>query len=295
MDKELKTLHKLVNLLDVSDDEAYEEVASQILAFGPDVIHLLEREWMKLPDTQRQNRLLHLIQKLHLEKIYQQLTIWSSFYPADLYKGFIIVSQYLYSDLETEQVEEQLSKIRDDLRQELHENLTALQKIKVINHILFDVHRYRVNLKKDTFVESHFLKHLLDNKKGAPIALGILYMTLAQEFGIPLYGLLLSHHFILAYMHADFPGAAAFNSDVRFYLNPHFKGAIFTAREIRKYLEETQQTPQEHHFKPSANVEIIRQLLTNVRKGYRYFEDPAREKEVAYLIEALPAKKSSQP
>ncbi|MGM0566435.1 MAG: transglutaminase family protein [Bacteroidota bacterium] len=288
MERNDKTLHTLISLLDVSDEEAYQEVASQILAFGPEAISLLEQEWMKIHDPERRNRLLQLIQQLHLEKLYQNLSIWSNFKRNDLAEGFFIVSQYLYSDLDQSEIDEKLAPLKEDLRYELHENLTALQKIRVMNHVLFDVHKFRINLKKETFIESHFSKHLLDNKKGSPLSLGILYIILAHEFGIPLYGLPLSHHFILAYMHADFPGNAAFNSDVRFYLNPHFKGAVFTAREIRKYLEETKQTPEDKHFRPWTNIEIIKNLLTNVKKGYIHFEDEARANEIAYLLEAFP-------
>ncbi len=289
MERDKQTLHTLISLLDVSDEEAYREIASQILAFGPDAISLLEQEWMKIHDPERRNRLLQLIQQLHLEKLYQNLSIWSNFNQNDLEEGFFIVSQYLHSELDHNEIKEKLAPIKEDLRYELHENLTALQKIRVMNHVLFDIHKFRINLKKETFIKSHFFKHLLENKKGSPLSLGILYMILAHKFGIPLYGLPLSHHFILAYMYADFPGNAAFNSYVRFYLNPHFKGAVFTAREIWKYLEETKQTPEDKHFKPSSNTKIIKTLLTNVKMGYIHFEDEARANEIAYLLEAFPS------
>ena len=282
-----KRLHTLIHLLDVSDEAAYNEVTTQILAYGPDAIGVLEQEWLKLPDPERQERLLYLIQKLHLEKIYQKLTVWSGFYENDIMKGYLAVSQYLYSDLDKERVEEQMRQIKEDLKYELHNNLTPLQKIRVINHILFDVHRFKVNISKETFAESHFLNNMLETKKGAPIALGLLYMILAQEFGVPLYGLPLQHHFILAYMEADFPGEVAFNSPVNFYINPHFKGAAFTANEIRRYLKETGQEANDHHFTPHRNTQLMRFLLQNLQKVYTHFSDEARAAEVAYLAEAL--------
>jgi len=286
-EKKTKRLHTLINLLDVNDDDAYNEVTSQILAFGPDAIGVLEQEWLKLPDTERQERLLYLIQKLHLEKVYHKLTIWTKFYENDIMEGYLAVSQYLYSDLDKESVEGQLQQIREDLRYELHESLTPLQKIRVMNHILFDVHKFKVNITKESLIESNFLNNLLETKKGSPIGLGLLYMILAQDFGIPLYGLPLQHHFILAYMEADFPGEVAQKSSVNFYINPHFKGAAFTANEITRYLKETGQEPSDKFFKPRRNTALIRTLLNNLQKIYTHFKDVARAEEVAYLAEAL--------
>lgn len=286
-EKTTKRLHTLIHLLDVSDNAAYNKVSTQILSYGPEAIGVLEQEWLKLPDPERQERLLYLIQKLHLEKIYQKLTLWSSFYENDIMEGYLTVSQYLYSDLDKEGVEEQMKQIKEDLKYELHENLTPLQKIRVINHILFDVHRFKVSISKETLVESHFLNKMLETKKGTPIALGLLYMVLAQKFGVPLYGLPLQRHFILTYMEADFPGEVAFNSPVNFYINPHFKGAAFTAKEIRRYLKETGQQTKDQHFTPHRNTQLIRFLLENLNKIYTYLNDEARAAEVAYLAEAL--------
>lgn len=286
-EKKAKRLHTLIKLLDVTDEEAYSEVSSQILSYGPGAIGVLEQEWLNLPDAERQERLLYLIQKLHLEKIYHKLTIWANFYRNDLLEGYLTVCQYLYSDLDRESIEGQLGQIREDLGYELHENLTPLQKVRVINHILFDVHRFKVNVKKENLIESHFLNNMLETKKASPISLGLLYMMLAQDFGIPIYGLPLHHHFVLAYMEADFPGEVAFNSPVNFYINPHFKGATFTAKEIRHYLKETGQEPGDHHFTPHRNTQLMYILLSTLQKIYAHFKDEARAKEVAYLAEAL--------
>lgn len=286
-EQKTKKLQTLIHLLDVSDEAAYEEVTSQIMAYGPDAIGVLEQAWLKLPDAERQNRLLTLIQQLHLERIYQKLTIWANFYPGDILQGYFLVSQYHYSDLDMEEVDGLLQEIRDDLRYELDDHLTPLQKIKVVNHILFDIHHLRVNVKKENIIGSNFLNRLLTTKKGSPIALGLLYMIVAQEFGIPLYGLPLAHHFVLAYMDADFPGKVAFNSEVRFYINPHFKGAAFTAKEITRYLKETKQESSNAFFYPHSNVALIRRLLSDLKKIYTHFDDHARAEEVAYLMEAL--------
>jgi len=277
----------LVDLLDEPDEKIYREIRQQMAAFGHEVVPFLEEEWGKSDNSLRQSRLLYIINKLQLEDLYQQLTVWANFGEKDIWEGYLTINQYQFKELKREEISKEFDRIRRDIMFELHEQLTPLQKIRVLNHILYEVHSFKGNTRPGDFVKSYFVNHLFNKKRGSAISLGILYMGLAQSLGIPVYGIVLPRHFILAYMDADFPGQVARQSDVKFYINPVYRGTIFTKREIIRYLRQSKQETNSAYFYPSSNVEIIKRMLDEVQMGFENREKLEHVEEIEYLKNAL--------
>lgn len=289
MEKEYKhnKIKALINLLDEPDEEIYAEIRQQMVAFGHEVVPILEEEWGKSENSLRQSRLLHIINNLQLEELYQQLTLWANFGERDMWEGYLLINRYLFKELKREEISKEFDRIRRDVLFELHEQLTPLQKIRVINHILYEVHRFKGNTRPGDFIKSYFVNHLFNKHRGSSISLGILYMSLAQSLGLPVYGILLPRHFILAYMDADFPGGMARKSDVKFYINPVYRGTIFTKREIVRYLRQSEEEVSKGYFYPSSNVEIIKRMIDDVQMGYENRDKLSYVEELDYLKNAL--------
>lgn len=280
-------LKALIDLLDEPDEKIYREIRQQMAAFGHEVVPFLEEEWGKSDNDLRQSRLLYIINKLQLEDLYQQLTFWANFGEKDIWEGYLTINQYRFKELKREEISKEFDRIRRDILFELHEQLTPLQKIRVLNHILYEVHSFKGNTRPGDFVKSYFVSHLFNKKRGSAISLGILYMGLAQSLGIPVYGIVLPRHFILAYMDADFPGQVAQQSDVKFYINPVYRGTVFTKREIIRYLRQSKQETNQAYFYPSSNVEIIKRMLDEVQMGLENREKLEHVEEIEYLKNAL--------
>jgi regulator of sirC expression with transglutaminase-like and TPR domain len=94
----------------------------------------------------------------------------------------------------------QVQQIKHDVWLEINDELTAMEKVKIINHILFDVHQFSGNIANYHAPQNSFINSVLETKKGNPVSLGILYMIIAQELQIPIYGVNLPEHFIVAYV-----------------------------------------------------------------------------------------------
>lgn len=277
----------LIDLLDEPDEEVYMQVRQQMVSFGPEIVPCLEDEWGKSDSRLRQNRLLNIIHKLQLEELYQQLTIWANFGNKDIWEGYMIINRYIFKDLKKESIDKEFDRIRRDVLFELHDQLTPLQKIRVLNHILYEVHRFKGNTSPEYFIKSYFVDHVFQKQRGSALSLGVLYMALAQSLGIPVYGITLPRHFILAYMDADFPGEVARNSEVKFYINPVYRGTIFTKREIIRYLRQSEHEMNRAFFYPSTNPEILKRLIEDIQMGYENRDKQEEVQELEYLKNAL--------
>jgi regulator of sirC expression with transglutaminase-like and TPR domain len=136
-----------------------------------------------------------------------------------------------------------------------------MQKIKVINHIIFDVYGIAGNKKHFLSTDSNFLNKVLETKNGNPLLISVIYVIVANALNIPIYGVNLPEHFIVAY--ADSP------NEVHFYLNPFAKGSIFSKREIDAFLTQLQIEKKEEYYLPCSNNEIIIRMINNMMIAYK--------------------------
>ena len=71
-----------------------------------------------------------------ISKIQKALKKWAIEEQEDLLKGILILSRYQYPDLNETKIRKDLGQIKQDVWLELNDDLTAIEKVKVLNHIL---------------------------------------------------------------------------------------------------------------------------------------------------------------
>ena len=110
----------------------------------------------------------------------------------------------------------------------------------------------------------------MDNKLGNPLSLGLLYLVVCQSLKIPVYGINLPKHFILAYVDSNLikENEAIRKSDVLFYLNPFNKGAVFTKNEVDLYIEQINLKKDNAYYTPSNHLVLINRLLEDLIFSY---------------------------
>lgn len=288
-DSQNKELNALISLLDEPSNPVFDKIKEKILYYGIDAIPLLEDAWDNSFDNNIQSRIEEIIHSIQLSNLKDAFVNWKENNKLDLLEGFFLVSKYQYPDLNFDNLKEQVERIEKDIWLELNSNLTALEKIKVINHILFDINRFSGNKTNIDAPQNLFLNNLLETRKGNHLSLGILYIILAQKLDIPIFGVNLPQHFILSYMD-DVQGEKIVMEDeneVLFYINPFNKGAVFTQREIELFIKHLKLRPNSSFYKPCDNVAIIRRLLENVIENYNKLGYLDKVDELKELYDAL--------
>ena len=134
----------------------------------------------------------------------------------DLLRGVFLISRYQYPDLEIKEMEISLDRIIKDVWLELNNNLTALEKVRILNHIIYDVHGFTKNTKNFYSPQNSFINQVLETGKGNPISLAVVYIIIAQRLNLPVYGVNLPKNFILAYRDQLVTGLAFDQRDGRY-------------------------------------------------------------------------------
>jgi regulator of sirC expression with transglutaminase-like and TPR domain len=280
---ENKELNALVHLLDEPDEKVFDSIREKIHSYGKEAIPYLEKALEVTFDTFIQERAGDIIRNIQQAELHVEFTDWINTGSSDLLKGYLLVTRSQYPELDEEALTIRVEQMKMDAWLELNDNLTALENIKVLNHIMYHVHNFDGN-KINLFAPQNFyLNTFLESRKGSALSLGILYIILAQKLNIPVYGVNLPQHFILGYvsdMVADVPSM----EDVLFYINPFNKGAVFTKREIELFIQQLKINPDRTYFAPCSNIDIIKRLIGNLIYSYTQLGYPDKIEDLEKLL-----------
>ena len=286
--EENKELQALISLLDEPDEKIFEAIRTKIFSFGHDAIPPLETAWENSFNPDIQHRIEEIIHRIQKKGLKDELVRWSEDKSHDLLLGYMLVSRFQYPDLSHESIIKKIGQISQDVWLELNSNLTGLEKIKVINHILYDVNHFTGSVSNMKSPDNYYINNLLDNKKGSPLALGLLYIIIAQSLKVQIRGVDLPRHFVLAYLdEAAKVEETQTIDDVLFYINPFNKGAVFTKNEISLFIKQLKLEPKKAYYTPCDNPTIIRRLMNELIFIYEQSGNTQKAEELKELRDVV--------
>ncbi len=284
-------VNALIHLIDDPDEAIYDQIKERLVSFGDQVIPALENVWEhNTYSLLFQTRIENIIHEIQFGRITKGLAEWKNSGANDLIAGVLWVSKYQYPDLDEENVIKQLAQIKQDIWLELNDNLTAFEKVRVVNHILFDIYGFSGNKTNFHAPHNSYLNNVLETKKGNPLLLSVIYIHLAKELEIPVFGIDLPNHFILAYKEQykllNVMGEEQ-SEEIFFYINPFSRGAIFNKKEIDEFLTQLKLTPKDSYYEPCNNLSVVKRLINNLMNSYDKLGYPDKIAELKHLSDAL--------
>ncbi len=270
MNLDIKELKALISLLDDSDDEIVNIASSNLMNQGLSAIPELEKAWETTLNETLQERLESVIQNIQYNEAKQNLRSWNDSGSESILEGAIYLAKFQFPDITIESIDKEIDKIKQDVWLELNNNLTALEKIKIINYILFEIHKFRRNTSNFYSPQNSFINQVLETKRGNPISLAIIYLAVANKLNIPVYGVNLPKNFILAYKdeYRQYDSEDE-TEDILFYINPYNKGSVLGKREIDYFIQQQKLEAKKEYFVPCTNKDIIVRLINNLILSYR--------------------------
>lgn len=280
---ENRELNALIHLLDEPDEKVYDSIRERINSFGNEAIPYLEKALEISFDTFIQERAGEIIKDIQQKELHAEFSDWINTSSSDLLKGYILVTRTQYPEISEESLTIKIEQMKMDAWLELNDNLTALENIKVLNHIIYHVHNLDGNKINLFDPQNIYLNTLLETHKGSSLSLGILYIIIARKLNIPLYGVNLPQHFILSYV-SELSGSDPTMDDVLFYINPFNKGAVFTKREIELFIQQLRINPDRSYFSPCSNIDIIKRLIGSLIYSYTQLGYAEKIEELERLL-----------
>ncbi|MVN92579.1 hypothetical protein GO816_15680 [Mucilaginibacter sp. HME9299] len=278
-------IKSLIRLLDDPDREIYSHVHDKLISYGPAAIQYLENAWEQAFDTIQQDRIANLVHEIQFGIVKNELELWQQSGAFDLLRGALIINKYQYPDLDEQKVINQIEEIKRDIWMQMMFEGSPSDQVKLINHVLYNLHGFSGNTTNHQDPQNSYLSQVLESKKGNQISLAIIYSVIAQKLDIPIYGVNLPQHFILAYL--DESAKSEFESGVLFYINAFNKGYIFGRRDVDMFLKQLNLNADKHFYEPCSNTNIVRRILRNLISSYEQLGSMEKVQELNELLAVL--------
>jgi len=280
-------INALITLLEDPDWTVYEAVKTRLVNLGEEILPQLRDAWEKSKSDIFLERSSTIISDVHFKQTFALFSDWVKSDEANLFEGAFLIAKYNFPDLDRDEIMQKVEKIKRDAWLQMNDNLTPLEQIRVLNHIVFNIHKFIRNNMDFYSPKNSYLNLVLETKKGNPVSLAILYLVVAVKLGLPVYGVNLPKNFILAYV--EELSSSNLEADledkiVSFYINPYNNGAVLTKREIDYFLKQQKIKPLDYFYTPCDNHTIIQRLILNLIFAYERQEDFAKAEELKKFL-----------
>src|SRR5688572_19308791 len=264
-----KEISALLHLIDDPDEEVFDAVSRKIVDYGKPIIPNLEHLWETTPDEPTQGRIEILIHRLHYRDLTEDFRQWNVSGHHDLMLGAMLTCKFLYPELSTTPVMQEIEKIRRNIWLELNNYLTPLEQINVVTSILYSYYGLKGGETNYKDPNEFLLHKTLESKRGNQISNGILYLMLCELLDIPVRAINIPKQFIIAYFKPGYSDENLPNpiNKIEFFIDPT-SGQVFTHNDVENYFKRISVPPVGSYFKPQKNRQVIRLLLEEFSKSF---------------------------
>ncbi|MCQ2375777.1 MAG: transglutaminase-like domain-containing protein [Salinivirgaceae bacterium] len=254
-------INSLIALLDDPDREVYKSISRKIISYGDDAIPTLEQLFAS--DSQLVAlRAAEIVDKIQFEKVATLAHKWIEKGDDNLLQATLFFNQLFIPDFDKKKVISTIDSLKRSIWLKLNDDMTAIDKVKVLNNVLFNEQKYCVIKSFGKIPQSHQLSYIIDQKKGSPMAIMLLYLITAQESGISIYGGNVPGTNISCYVDNDG------NGEILFYINPSLSGTMLPQIEISHFLESLNIESTQECYVACTNKDTIINLLNLAALAY---------------------------
>lgn len=258
-------LTALLSLLDDPTPEIYKRIENELINLPVSAIPQLEDYWLDSKSAILQERLEQVINKIQFTHVKNELIAWGKTDSQNLIEGAILVNKSYNPNLITDPIRKEIEKIKKDVWLELNDQLTALEKIKILNHFFYNIYNYQALSPNQPTNWDGDIGTVLSQKQGNYIIISIIYAGIAQELGIPVYGINLTDSVLLCYIDKN----ASNKDEILFYINPIDRGKVFGRAELQYVIESKKIVNRPKYYKATNNSSLIKRLVKHNISVYK--------------------------
>jgi regulator of sirC expression with transglutaminase-like and TPR domain len=281
----LTEVNSLIRLLDDPDPEIYNHVHDKLLSYGTEAVEHLESAFEQAFDAIQQERIANLVHEIQFGIVKNDLKLWYQGGAFDLLQGILTINRYQYPDLDEQKIINHIEAIKRDVWVQMMNEASPVEQVKLMNHVFYHMYGFSGNTSNHQDPQNSYLSQVIETKKGNQILLAIIYSIIAQKLDIPVHGVNLPQHFILAYL--DESKESEFESGILFYINAFNKGFIFGRRDVDMFLKQLNLSFDKQFYEPCSNTDIIKRVLRNLISSYEHLGSAEKVDELNELLAIL--------
>jgi hypothetical protein len=230
----------LLRLLEDPDVKVYELVKDKIMQNGEFFKIYLENYHSFSSNNLGIERSEGLLDEIFFEKFEAKLKKYLSKPDPQLAEGVFLLETYFNRDVDVNQIEANFDTILRNVWIELNPQLTGIEKVKVINRVLFEELKFKKYPVGEFNHEYLSITGNLSYKKYIAPTISLIYCMIAQQTDIPIFPIEIQGIFLLGYVDKELADAvfSEDNNGIVFYFHPYDEGSLINQQVIEKYLND---------------------------------------------------------
>ncbi len=280
-------ISSLLKLADDPDESVWLSVRDKLLRLGYENIERLNEHWKTCDNSISAERIEGLISEIKSEQLTQEFSHWINSEDPAIKQGIILICRLLDPDFNNEELKRLVKPIERSIWLELSTKLTALEKVRIINHLLFEKQQITFKQNIDARSIHFFLPTLLKTRIGHPLTISLLFILLARELELPVFKV--SSGDLAALVYLDAPEHLKIKFRNLSELNPLFyilldhQIEIFGKSQFLQYLQHQYPTQnQNHNIVPDHK--IIEIILLKLKYQYEEENNPTKVNLIGSLL-----------
>lgn len=281
-------INALLDLLDDPDSSVYESVHKRFMQIGSPASEMLENAWSLSLDESYQKRIEYILDDISKNHAADLSKKWLSNNPDDLLEGYLIFTLFQYPNLDKEEILNQIETLRIAIWIELNNNLTSLEKIRVINHILFRIQKFEKDTSPIENPKFNYLNRILQSKTFTNHSIALLYLILAKKLDIPMEGILFKGSPLLCYLNDDQKKINEITpNDVLFYVDPYNLGNVLPKDVLKGIGSRLSSPAEEQDFLPVNAWKMILKIIHKTAISEKANNNHKKSEDLMYFYSLL--------
>lgn len=228
-----KEINALLDLIDDPDITVFNSVCHRFLEIGIEANGILEDAWSLTLNSDYQKKIEYILEQISQKHAKELTESWIKNNPNDILEGYLAFSKFQYHNLDVDLINQQIDNITKNIWLEINNQLTSLEKIRIINHIIFQIQKYKPIESTPNISKYFYINQLLETKSYTSSSISLLYLIIAQKLNIPIYGVIFKDILLLCYLdHEPLNIEDIKETNVLFYIDAFHNGNVIPKNRL---------------------------------------------------------------
>jgi len=251
-----RTLDALIRLL---GEEAphFEIIRGRLLEMGHAALPALER-CAKEGTPLISQRAAQIIESIRLAGLDQEWQRYAEQGNCSLEEGVFLLARFADPEINPEIYRAEIDRMAEVLQKRIQPHSSPRAVIRTVNHYLFEELLFSGNRENYYLPENSYINTVLETKKGIPISLSVLMLLLAERLNLPLHGIGMPGHFLVAWS----------DGQNEIFIDPFNGGRMLIRKEIESQLSGEGKMLLDQYLQKVSTRQIIARMIRNLIQIY---------------------------
>ncbi len=264
-------INALFGLLDDPSEEVCNEVIRHFSSLGTNIVPLLIKFYHQSDNPLIHSRTKIIIDNINFGSVIRELQHWKQ-KPDKLFSLLIIIAKINSPNINIIEIEDKCNKIAQKISIELSHNLTAIEKVSIINYHIFTQEKITIIPNKEQEPSDFMIDCFFEKKRCSSFFITLFYLVICRKVGFAIYPINVPGNRILAFLNQSYFIDSLVRSDsvpALFYIEPIHQGIIIDHANLNKALSERGFSLSSQMLNPVSNLILLRTLAKELALTYK--------------------------